>query len=1518
MPKKGVKRLGRTSVDAARKKRSRAIESEEQNNARLDYAKKYINERRQGETSEERSERLDAQRKRNAYVIQIETHSAKTLRLTRKKDSQRFCDRKRLEEAIKNKRKVGCAKDIEFFDESEFPEHMRRHELPSLYNTGKVCSHCKALRWADEREGFCCEKGTISLPKIKEAPQELVELLEKQEVLDNMRAYNNCLALASIGCEEKLVPGFSPTFTIQGKVFHTIGCLKPEEGESPKFAQLYFYDTENDVKNRLQHNPHLDPGDLEKFQQCLKEVNTYVKSLEYASDLSSQHPDMKIVICADKKPKGEHKRKYNVPLASEVAVIMPGEHAEDLDVVIKSKGGGLQRISTLHRSYDPLHYVLLFPCGDDGYTNTIEKIQKSKCISPENSPENSSSSQKPKPPRRVSVAEYYRYRLQVREDEDNRLMKARRLTQQYATDMYAKVDLHRLWWIRTHQKEIKAEKYQGLLDAVDENDGINAGQKIILPPSYTDGPRWMAETFQDSMAVVRKFGKPDYFITFTCNPGWPEIQASLFPGESPSDRPDMCDRVFYIKHKALLEDILKYQVIGEVLAYSNTFEFQKRGLPHSHILLIMADRDKPRTPEDIDRVVSAEIPDPATNPQLHALITKHMIHGPCGVVNPASPCMEQTSTGKVCSKEFPKEFNERTSINANGYPLYKRRSPENGGRTYNKMVKGQQFTIDNRWVVPYNPFLSLRYDAHINVEVVNSVQAVKYLYKYVCKGSDRVIATLSNGEKKDITHDEVERHHNSKYIPASKAYWRLYEFKMANIYPPVYKLPLHLENQQLVYFQPEEAVKMASQPPPVTKLTAYFQLNQKSADSHHILYPDIYKYYVWKNNQWVKRSKKLSKLDRDGDAMSDVVGRIPVISLNAHQTELYYLRTLLYHKSGAKSFADLRTIGGIEQPSFQAACLKMGLMDDDNENDRALEEAASIRFGPQLRETFATILIWNRPVDPLAFFEKHKGVLCEDIMRREGATEPNAEIVNEALIDIEENVQRNGFELDAFQLPKPNHDLLPTRIPREIREETEYDVDALREIVENNVPLLSEDQMKVYEAVLDSVHNRRGDIIALDAPGGSGKTFLTTTILAKVRSERRIGLGTATSGVSATLLPNGRPLHSRLKVPVEGLNENSLCNVSKRDATAELIRRTELLVIDEVTMAQKEVYEAVDCTFQEIRENTKPFGGVTVVMPGDWRQILPVVRHGGRADIINACLKSSRLWKITKVMKLSGNMRLDRNDDDSHSFSQQLLNIGEGKIPVHDDIGEYKIRVDDELLLENDSLEGLCNFVWKGLLAHHTDPEWLCSRAVLCPTNEAAEEVNEFMTTRFPGDERSYLSSDTLIDGSNVQFPEEFLNTLCTSGMPPHKLNLKKCCPVMLIRNLDPSKGHCNGSRYIVSGMYDHVIDVTVATGVHVGRRIMIPRISTCPTESVFPFRMKRRQFPLRKCFGMTANKSQGQGLKKVGIYLKKDFFSHGQVYVAMSRVSSKKNIKILAKDGRFPGKDWVYIDNVVYPEILT
>ena len=612
-------------------------------------------------------------------------------------------------------------------------------------------------------------------------------------------------------------------------------------------------------------------------------------------------------------------------------------------------------------------------------------------------------------------------------------------------------------------------------------------------------------------------------------------------------------------------------------------------------------------------------------------------------------------------------------------------------------MHGNVLILDNSWVVPYNPFLSLKYNAHINVEVVHSVSAVKYLYKYITKGSDHVMMRLSNGQERDITNDEIESFVNARYISASEAYWRIYEFNIQYKYPPVSKLPLHLQDEQVVLFQPSDAHDVARQGSPVTKLTAYFSLNQTDPEARTILYPDIYKYYQWEHNSWVRRRANRSRMhtmdqlqDDSTTACSDMIGRIPVITLNARQSELYFLRMLLYHKVGATSFQDMRTFEGEVQATYQEVCKKMGLIDDENEIDQVMEEAAPMCFGSQLRYLFTAILIFIRPSNPLTFWQRHTVSFCQDLMHRAGATEPTAEVVNEVLLDIQEFLERSGFALSDFQLPAPDPALIQQCRPREIREETDYDIGALKQALSDNLEKLNEDQQMVFQAVMTSVQHGSSHIIGLDAPGGTGKTFLLSTMLAAVRSEDKVALATATSGIAAILLPNGRTLYSRFKVPLN-ITDESTCHITKRDNTAELLRRCHLIVIDEVTMAHRHVYEAVDRTLRDIRETDRPFGGITVVLAGDWRQILPIVRKGARPEIVAACLKSSPLWQHVQVMKLSKNMRMLLAGHNSATFADHLLEIGEGRVPVATDVGPHKICLKEDFAFAGDSLTQLCN-----------------------------------------------------------------------------------------------------------------------------------------------------------------------------------------------------------------------------------
>jgi hypothetical protein len=170
------------------------------------------------------------------------------------------------------------------------------------------------------------------------------------------------------------------------------------------------------------------------------------------------------------------------------------------------------------------------------------------------------------------------------------------------------------------------------------------------------------------------------------------------------------------------------------------------------------------------------------------------------------------------------------------------------------------------------------------------------------------------------------------------------------------------------------------------------------------------------------------------------------------------------------------------------------------------------------------------------------------------------------------------------------------------------------------------------------------------------------------------------------------------------------------------------------------------------------------------------------------------------------------------------------------------------------------------------------------------------MINKFQSGEMVYHSFNEADDNPHNYYPQEFLNTMTSNGLPPHVLKLKLGCPVILLRNLDPANGLCNGTRLVVRGCQRNSIDAEIVLGQHAGKRVFLPRIPLCPSDDeMFPFQFKRKQFPIRLIFTMTVNKSQGQTIPNVGVYLPAHVFSHGQLYVAMSRATNRTNIKILA-----------------------
>ncbi|KAL9992859.1 putative DNA helicase [Helianthus debilis subsp. tardiflorus] len=553
-------------------------------------------------------------------------------------------------------------------------------------------------------------------------------------------------------------------------------------------------------------------------------------------------------------------------------------------------------------------------------------------------------------------------------------------------------------------------------------------------------------------------------------------------------------------------------------------------------------------------------------------------------------------------------------------------------------------------------------------------------------------------------------------------------------------------------------------------------------------------------------------------------------------------------------------------------------------------------------------MIFCEPGDIRKLWNEHFNAMSEDHQLHCQSVE---RVQNMVLTDIRAILQSMGKNLTDFDLPNLTEEDLQYGIHREVQEEYGIVVEAEDLCAKDE---LNSDQKLIFDEIMTHVDNDRPGVFFIDGPGGTGKTFLYKALLAQVRSRGLIAIATASSGAAANNMPGGRTAHSRFKIPI-CVDNNSMCNIKKQSGTAELIRSSKLIIWDEASMAKRQAIEAVDRTLQDIIGVTLPFGGKIMVMGGDFRQVLPVIKRGTRAQIVDSSLRMSPLWSITKKMRLTINMRA-LNDPWYCGF---LLRVGDG---TEQSIEGSYIRIPDNMTIpctdRQNSITQLINAVFPSLQNNVHSSDYIISRAILTTKNDSVDEINDKMIDMFQGEEKVYYSFDEAEDDHHNYYPTEFLNSLTVSGLPPHKLRLKIGCPIILLRNIDPSHGLCNGTRLICRGFQRNVIDAEIAVGQHTGKRVFLPRIPLCLSEDdMFPFKLKRKQFPIRLSFAMTINKAQGQTIPNVGVFLPESVFSHGQLYVALSRGISRKNTKVLvhpAKDFKQPG---VYTSNVVYREVL-
>jgi len=311
-----------------------------------------------------------------------------------------------------------------------------------------------------------------------------------------------------------------------------------------------------------------------------------------------------------------------------------------------------------------------------------------------------------------------------------------------------------------------------------------------------------------------------------------------------------------------------------------------------------------------------------------------------------------------------------TQIGEDGFPLYRRRSPENGGGTFPLARRGSDFTIDNSWIVPYSPYLSREFDAHINVEPCMSHKSIKYLCKYINKGSDMAVVHFER-EGNERRYDEIAQYMLGRYISVGEALWRCFEFPIHERYPPVIQLDVHLENEQRIQFTESNALLRVNAPPDST-LTAFFALCQRDSFAKTLLYQEVPTFYTWtKRDKRFEGRKQDSIVDGyDHTRRSDMIGRI--YTVHPTNKECFYLRILLHHVRGPESFEDMRTVDGTVCSTYREACLLRGLLESDNQWERTLEEAATSKIPAQMRVLFSIILCDCEPSNPDSLWNRFK------------------------------------------------------------------------------------------------------------------------------------------------------------------------------------------------------------------------------------------------------------------------------------------------------------------------------------------------------------------------------------------------------------------------------------------------------------------------------------------------------------------------------------------------------------------
>ena len=525
--------------------------------------------------------------------------------------------------------------------------------------------------------------------------------------------------------------------------------------------------------------------------------------------------------------------------------------------------------------------------------------------------------------------------------------------------------------------------------------------------------------------------------------------------------------------------------------------------------------------------------------------------------------------------------------------------------------------------------------------------------------------------------NEIQQFVDARYVSATECCWRLFNSRIHNQTPKTIRLAVHLEERQSVYFRDSDTLQDLLQRNHDSTLMAWFKLNRVDPEAR----------------QWKKRSRH-----------GNVIGRIYFV--HPSDMERYCLRLLLLNVRGAQSFDDLKTVNNITHINFRSAALALGLLADDLEWDNCLAEAAAFKYPKQLRQLFAVLLLACEIANPLQLWRKYKSDFIEDLAHNASDPVNTTELEINALKDLDFYLQASGRritdypdivrEYGDFHFDDNNHDILLDSTTREYLQQH----------------MLNPEQQAAFDAISAAIgaDTAVSRLFFIDGPAGTGKSFLYNTLISHAKgSLNKKVLVVASSGIASLILHDGRTAHSTFKIPVK-LEATSTCNFTAQSKVAKSIREMAAIFWDEAPMVHRWAFEAMDRSIRDVTGCDLPFGGKVIIMGGDFRQILPVVKKGTQAQIERACIKFSEYWSQVVVLRLTRNMRVRRDSD--AQFIDYLLRLGNGNehtIP-HQNFNDF-VRLPDSFVINLRNTEpphmALINAVYNNPSAMCQDPAYI-------------------------------------------------------------------------------------------------------------------------------------------------------------------------------------------------------------------